>query len=103
VDESSPAELENFVDEDHGHREDHDPDPIVLCERNDTENLIADGDVEDDEMDGHGKHAGEDQPGILPRGHGEEGSVLRKSVEGIEHLDHNQYCKRQCGGFDLAG
>lgn len=41
VDEGAAAEFQDLVDENHWHREDHNPYPIVLGKGHDTEDLIS--------------------------------------------------------------
>lgn len=50
VDEGAATELQNLIDEDDGHREDHNPYPIVLSKGDHSEDLISQWDVEDEEM-----------------------------------------------------
>ncbi len=94
VHKSSADEFENFVDENNRRREDHNPSPIVLRERDDAEDLVADGHVEDDEVDGDGHGASDDQPRVLPRRHRDERAVLGERVESIKHLDHHEHGER---------
>ena len=51
-----------------------------------------------DERDRHGA----EEPRVDPRGHRQEGAVLRQGVKCVEHLDGHEHRERERGGCLLA-
>lgn len=91
VDERSADELQDFINENDREGKEHNPSPIVLCQRNDVEDSVALRDVQDEEVSTNRQHAGSDQIRILPRGHAEKTSIFTQCIEGVQHFDHNQH------------
>ncbi len=54
------------------------------------EDVLEEGNVEDDEVEEHGQTAGGEDPQVVPRGDDEERLILGQGVEGVEHLDQDE-------------
>ena len=65
--------------------------------------LSADRDVKDDHMKSDREGHRYEKPWVTPRGHLQEGAVLREGIKRIEHLDDDEDREGESGGRDLLG
>mmetsp|Transcript_9814 Transcript_9814/g.26682 ORF Transcript_9814/g.26682 Transcript_9814/m.26682 type:complete len:384 (+) Transcript_9814:266-1417(+) len=102
VSPNAADKLEHLIDEDDGHGECEYEDPIVVREGHDGEDGGEKGHVEDDEVEAKGDEHGQQEPGIAPRRHLQQGAILRECVKRVEHLNGHEHRQGEGGGLHLA-
>lgn len=55
------------------------------------EDLIQEGDVDDDAVEQDRVEDGQDQVGVHKGGHHQDRIVLADGVQGVKHLDHDEH------------
>mmetsp|Transcript_4428 Transcript_4428/g.16160 ORF Transcript_4428/g.16160 Transcript_4428/m.16160 type:complete len:433 (-) Transcript_4428:1982-3280(-) len=83
-------ELHDLIKKDDRGRHEQDTIPLVSVEFLDVEDHLGSRPGEHEDVLDEGAGDGEDEPGVGPRGKGEEGLALGDSVEGVEHLDRHE-------------
>eukprot|EP00051_Salpingoeca_urceolata_P023105 m.387384 g.387384 ORF g.387384 m.387384 type:complete len:597 (-) comp20066_c2_seq5:2324-4114(-) len=88
--------LQNFVQEEHWEREAQHGSPLVQVKRLKLKQARKCGHVENNKMQGHGQHVGQNEVHVSPWRHGQQALVFADTVQGVEELNGDE--NRECNG-----